>query len=842
MRKIQVFIFALFIVATSIAQSVPKGMKYQAVARDLAGNMLSKQQVVLKVTLFGNQNGQRKDYYIETHEAVTTDLGLFNLTIGEGKSPSAKFENVPWSAQEVWMEVSIQDRNKNFTTISNSRLLAVPYAFHAATASQLVGTNLNSLGMTSVMAANSPGTPSQTWSLAGNSVVSPTDKLGTTTASDLVLITSNIERMRIFANGDIKVKGNVELNTTGGSTINKGPLTVAQKSPTALTGTLTVDGASSLKNTLTVDGASSLRSTLTVNGASSLKNTLTVDGASALKSTLSVDGATTLNNTLQVKNTSAFGGNVAINATTASSSTLDGALVVAGGVGIVKDLNVGGNTTVAGTADVTGKTTLNNVLDVKGVSSFAENADFAKDVIVQGEILSTSLAIKNTNSSFLATLENTNEDEGDGLEIKLGKTHSAYNGSSLTDGGYLNVTNPGTEIFQNAINTIRGWVIDKKPVQPTDVLNFYPSALIAGTVCKITNMVVEKLNTALDLPLETPNIHILDETMIFPGIDLGFLGEIPALNIPALDVPSGVELIPRLPQLDCQGLPSLTLPNISFTNVNNSLTNENQFISFKDKDGRELGSVRAQSVNDWSRDYLSGSYFVHLMAGIAGIDVVGAIAGVVDGFTDIADSYNSIGVEYASGHADYAEWMERADLNETISAGHIVGVKGGKVSKDLNGAEQIMVVSTNPIMVGNTPEASQTNRGQKIAFMGQVPVNVVGPVSVGDFIVANGDGYGKAVHPTDMTAQQLKLTIGRALSAATSNGTNRVNALIGVDKADYAMVLETMDKRMKTVEAKLDAIITGFKNYGKKVTELNERNKKVREAKKLELQKRMQQR
>ena len=43
---------------------------------------------------------------------------------------------------------------------------------------------------------------------------------------------------------------------------------------------------------------------------------------------------------------------------------------------------------------------------------------------------------------------------------------------------------------------------------------------------------------------------------------------------------------------------------------------------------------------------------------------------------------------------------------------------------------------------------------EKVAFMGQVPVTVMGAVRTGDYIIADSkiSGYGKAVHPEDRKA------------------------------------------------------------------------------------------
>ena len=72
-------------------------------------------------------------------------------------------------------------------------------------------------------------------------------------------------------------------------------------------------------------------------------------------------------------------------------------------------------------------------------------------------------------------------------------------------------------------------------------------------------------------------------------------------------------------------------------------------------------------------------------------------------------------VEYASGNGDYAEWLERFAPMENISAGDIVAVKAGKITKDLEGAEQIMAVSHKPIVLGNTPP-----KGKRVLIEGNI--------------------------------------------------------------------------------------------------------------------------
>ena len=284
-------------------------------------------------------------------------------------------------------------------------------------------------------------------------------------------------------------------------------------------------------------------------------------------------------------------------------------------------------------------------------------------------------------------------------------------------------------------------------------------------------------------------------------------------GFPATNVIPQLTVLPSIPAIPTGGLPSLSVPNLSFTDVSNSLTNENEFISFVDKDNRQLGSIRAQSINDFSANYLNGVYFVNLMASLVGIDIVSGIAGGIAEFTNLADAYNAIGVEYSSGHGDYAEWLERSNLAEVISSGDIVGVKAGKISKNLANAEQIMVVSYHPIILGNTPPEGKENEGNKVAFMGQVPVKITGPVKAGDYIVADTKipGYGIAVNPSKMTVSDYKLSVGRSWELNPNDGPKMVNTLIGVDNGAYINILKKNQDKVNKIESRINTMVDKVK-------------------------------
>jgi len=160
-------------------------------------------------------------------------------------------------------------------------------------------------------------------------------------------------------------------------------------------------------------------------------------------------------------------------------------------------------------------------------------------------------------------------------------------------------------------------------------------------------------------------------------------------------------------------------------------------------------------------------------------------------------SINAGGTINASG-ADYAEYMYKSDNCGAIIKGAIVGVDvDGKLTDKLSASHSFVIKSTNPSYVGGDVWGTETVLGEhpkingklenetdqdyetrittfdaaleverqkvdRIAFSGQVPVNVIG-ATVGDYIipVAGPDGgiAGEAV--TNPTFDQYRTAVGR---------------------------------------------------------------------------------
>lgn len=714
------FIFSV----SSFGQQAPMGMKYQAVARDLKGNVLADQQITLKITLAGNNNQVWTNYYSETHVVQTSQLGLFTMVVGDGAVVKGKFTEVPWSTEDIWMEVAIKD-NSGFATLSNSKLLAVPFAFHAMTANELVGTD-----------ERHPGVPGNVWSTFGNLGTSPTtDALGTADNVDMIVITNNIERMRMLANGNIniirslniganlKVDSNVVLNDKLGSTINNGPLTVARNSPTLLSGTLTVDLATDLNSSLNVDGPTDLNSRLNVNNQkpTKLTGTLQVDGVTTLKDSVFVAAAkpSVLTGTLRVDSNATFKqkiilDNASLDQDTAVLAPLGGALQVAGGGSFGGNLVIGGSARIGGglslnSLKVTGTT--ESTSTTTGAATVAGGVGIAKRLNVGGLFTVTN------SEDYVAKFINTADKNG--IIIQIGAPTSKNANHFVT--------------FQNAAG---------------------------NTVGRIQGETLAELRSYNSDYISEKNQYTTD--IIFGSLDAAF---------GAYDVV------------------------VALASVLESVSSSTACVGF--------GACITTPIPSW----IIGSTAQLVVAIAAEITTIAALVVTANYYSDWkTDIEAGIGVTYESGSGDYAEYLQKARTDEVFRPGDIVGVKGGVISKNISGADKMMVISSKPIVLGNMPQPENTSGYEKVAFLGQVPVRVFGKVNVGDYIIPNGNnnGVGVAVAPADINAKDIKNIVGIAWSSATGIAQiNTINVAVGLNVNDNQKVVNDLQDELSSLKSQV---------------------------------------
>ena len=166
----------------------------------------------------------------------------------------------------------------------------------------------------------------------------------------------------------------------------------------------------------------------------------------------------------------------------------------------------------------------------------------------------------------------------------------------------------------------------------------------------------------------------------------------------------------------------------------------------------------------------------------------------------------NIGVVYSSSNGDYAEWLKRKPTERDFNFGEIVGVDGGLISLNTKGIKQLMVVSQNPIVLGNMPPDAEKDQFEKVAFLGQVVVKVSGKVNIGDYILPSGnnDGCGVAVEPSKMKVGDYDRIVGVAWEAAEDQILNFVNVAVGVNNNDLATKVDELNQRVDNMLAYLD--------------------------------------
>ena len=157
---------------------------------------------------------------------------------------------------------------------------------------------------------------------------------------------------------------------------------------------------------------------------------------------------------------------------------------------------------------------------------------------------------------------------------------------------------------------------------------------------------------------------------------------------------------------------------------------------------------------------------------------------------------------FTGGGADFAEWLPLASSSHIPRAGDVVGVSAGRVGLATDGAEQVMVVSSNPAFVGN-PEAE--DGGVLVALVGQAEVRLASPAEVGDLLVASGreDGTARAVSPARYSPATDGVVIGRVLALAEDG---MAIALVGIDEAAALRdVVVRQQEQMDAQQSRLDA-------------------------------------
>lgn len=512
--------------------------------------------------------------------------------------------------------------------------------------------------------------------------------------------------------------------------------------------------------------------------------TLDVDGNTTLNGELFVHLPTHLNSTLDVANDTNLLGNL----TVLGESNLDNALNVINGspTHLTGDLTVDGNTELNGTLDVIGHTTLED-LDVNG------EADF-------GDLSATNLTVSLLTSLSGAVAIESNEQ----VKISSSMVNQDFQGGPETDKNInsypllVEGADQGIAIKINGTNTTNAnnYISFWDDTTPSSTLN--EPAYDGGPV---SDFIVDVVG----------GVGFLD------FVDIPTTSQEPGGNTTSYETVAAYAEAPMMwGRIEGETIEEFAnnadynMDRLAFAydKVDGTLD-----LSWQSIDVIMEGIALYGSSTDARPCVGFGACVTTpglsmILANIASLALaivkeVAAVANQAFAFRNLnVYEYHKRrfrGVSYASGAGDYAEYLVRSDVNEEMSYGDIVGVEGGKISKNTNGQQRKMVVSYKPIVLGALPQPHLEKYYEKVAFMGQVPVKVFGKVEIGDYIIPSGknDGVGVALSPTEIEPSDIKDIVGVSWESVESRfDVNYVNVAVGLNSNDTSPFIEKLENQI----------------------------------------------
>lgn len=172
----------------------------------------------------------------------------------------------------------------------------------------------------------------------------------------------------------------------------------------------------------------------------------------------------------------------------------------------------------------------------------------------------------------------------------------------------------------------------------------------------------------------------------------------------------------------------------------------------------------------------------------------GGVAAADSGGTDVSVQ-NPNALVYASGNADFGEWVQCGDLSEwpeykkannqnipnqiLIPEGTVVRIRNKKFYREGDGCKAL--ITNSALVVGNEVETSDDWYGAMISFAGQIKVYIEGACKSGDYIVPkDNDTYCVAVDKDDINFGDYKSALGTVLEDSSEQGIKRVLCAIGI--------------------------------------------------------------
>ncbi len=130
MKRTLLLIGMVLLISVLMAQA-PQAFKYQAVIKEQSGQVLSNQNVNLRISILQSAV-DGPEVYGELQTVMTSELGLISIQIGNGKNPTGSLSAIDWGAGSHYLRIEMDPAGEtNFELMGVSQLLSVPYALYA---------------------------------------------------------------------------------------------------------------------------------------------------------------------------------------------------------------------------------------------------------------------------------------------------------------------------------------------------------------------------------------------------------------------------------------------------------------------------------------------------------------------------------------------------------------------------------------------------------------------------------------------------------------------------------------------------------------------------------------
>ncbi len=131
MKKIFLTLVLTGCILFTLSAQAPQAFKYQAVARDKAGQVLSNQNINLQISILQRDiNGP--EVYREFQSVTTSEFGLINLQVGTGRTILGTMSDIDWGSGSHYLRIDMDPSGgENYQLMGVSELLSVPYALYA---------------------------------------------------------------------------------------------------------------------------------------------------------------------------------------------------------------------------------------------------------------------------------------------------------------------------------------------------------------------------------------------------------------------------------------------------------------------------------------------------------------------------------------------------------------------------------------------------------------------------------------------------------------------------------------------------------------------------------------